>query len=154
MSAVLGALAIAGCAPTPQPPSEGTPVTYRYTCCQKTDIDQVLHPGDVLVVHWIVETLPPTRTYPETPVTLSASLTGSYPDATTLKRSAGAGAPSSALTAAPVQTTDRAGGAPVSTIAIPLDAAPGLYDLSTSVESGGGRLSGESIVRVEARTSS
>ncbi|BDO43414.1 hypothetical protein [Cellulomonas sp. NTE-D12] len=154
MSAVLGPLAIAGCAPTPQPPSEGAPATYRYTCCQKTDVDQVLRPGDVLVVHWIVETLPPTQAYPQAPVTLSASLTGSYPDVTTLKSSVGVGVPSPRLTAAPVQTTNRAGGAPVSTIAIPTDAAPGLYDLSTSVESGGGRASGESVVRVEARTAS
>lgn len=147
-------MAIAGCAPTPAPPSEGTPVTYRYTCCQKDDIDQVLHPGDVLVLHWIVETVPPTQSYPEAPVTLSASLTGSYPDATTLKSSVGAGAPSPRLTAAPVQTTNRAGGAPVSTIAIPADATPGLYNLGTSVESDSGRASGESVVRVEARTAS
>lgn len=151
MSAALGAMTIAGCTQPPPPPSQGTPVTYRYTCCEKTDVDQVLHPGDVLVVHWIVETLPPTQAYPEAPITLSASLTGSYPDATTLKSSVGAGAPSPRLTAAPVQTTNRAGGAPISTIAIPTDAAPGLYNLSTSVESGGSRASGDSVVRVEAR---
>ncbi|OJV60183.1 MAG: hypothetical protein BGO38_00025 [Cellulomonas sp. 73-145] len=138
----------------PQPPSASSPASFTYTCCASADIDQVLHPGDVLVLHWIVETVPPTQSYPEAPVTLSASLTGAYPDVTTLKSSSGAGAPSPSVTAAPVQTTNRAGGAPVSTIAIPADAAPGLYNLSTSVESGGGRASGASVVRVEARASS
>lgn len=51
-------------------------------------------------------------------------------------------------TASPVTTTNQEGGAPVSTIAVPLHAAPGLYDLTSSVESGGGRFTGEHIVRI------
>lgn len=56
--------------------------------------------------------------------------------------------PAPVWTASPVTTTNQQGGAPVSTIAIPLDAAPGLYDLTSSVESGGGRFTGEHIVRI------
>ena len=150
----VGVAALAGCAQPAEPPSGTGPVTYRYTCCESADLDPVLHPGDVLVLHWIVEAVPPTRTYPETAVTLSASLSGSFTDAAQLKGSVGAVVPSHEVAAAPLQTTTRAGGAPVSTIAIPADATPGMYALTTSVESGGGRGVGQHIVRVEARTAS
>lgn len=147
-------MVVAGCAQTPVAPSGAGPATYRYTCCEKADVDRVLHPGDVLVVHWIVEALPPTRSYPSAPATLSASLAGGFSDVSTLKSSVGTAAPVHEIAATPVQTTNKAGGSPVSTIAIPPDAAPGLYNLTTSVESGGGRLTGATIVRIAARTAS
>ncbi|WP_378097212.1 hypothetical protein [Cellulomonas sp. T2.31MG-18] len=147
----LGAAAVTGCAQVPQPPSASSPATFTYTCCTSADINRVLHPGDVLVLHWIVTAVPPTRTYPEAPVRLSASLTGSFADAAQLKDTLSTTAPSPTVSASPVETTTRAGSVPVSTIAIPADAAPGMYNLTTSVESGGGRAVGEHIVRIEAR---
>lgn len=142
-------MAIAGCSTTPQSAAHGSPATFTYTCCTSADIDEVLHPGDVLVLHWIAKAVPPTQSYPEARVTLSASLTGSFADAAQLKDTLSTTAPSPTVSASPVETTARAGGAPVSTIAIPADAAPGMYSLTTSVESGGGRLVGQHIVRIE-----
>lgn len=150
----VAAVTVAGCAPTPAPPSGGTAATFTYSCCRSADIDRVLHPGDVLVVHWIVSSGPPTGSETPLPVTLSASLTGAFTDAGQLKSTLSTSTPSPAASSSPVQTTDQAGGAPVSTIAIPADAAPGLYNLTTSVESGSGRLVGGSIVRVEPATAS
>ena len=108
----VGVAALAGCAQPAEPPSGTGPVTYRYTCCESADLDPMLLPGDVLVLRWIVETVPPTRTYPETAVTLSASLSGSFTDAAQLKGSVGAVVPSHEVAAAPLQTTTRAGGGP------------------------------------------
>ena len=145
---ILGLAVVSGCAPTPQGPPGGGPATFTYTCCSAADIDQVLHPGDVLQLHWTATPGPSSRSAGPAAVTLSASLTGPYVDAATLKSSIGDGRPAPVWTASPVETTSQEGGAPVSTIAIPLDAAPGLYDLTSSVESGGGRLTGEHIVRI------
>jgi len=87
-------------------------------------------------------------------VTLTASLTGSFGDVATLKGAAGTDAPSPGVAASPLRTTDQTGGAPVSTIAIPADATPGLYDLSFAIESLGPRLSGESVVQIEPAAAS
>lgn len=137
-----------------RPPRHGYGPAITYSCCTSADIDRVLHPGDVLVLHWIVTAVPPTRTYPEAQVRLSASLTGSFADTAQLKDTLSTTAPSPTVSASPVETTTRAGSAPVSTIAIPADAAPGLYNLTTSVESGGGRVVGQHIVRIEVRAAS
>lgn len=151
----VGAAALAGCAETHEDPSVSVPATFTYTCCSSADVDPVVHPGDVLRLHWIVTPGPPAAPTSAVPVALSASLTGPYADVANLKVSVvGNGAPSPTMTASPVQTTDQAGGAPVTTIAIPPDAAPGLYNLTTVVESSGATLTGGHIIRIEPRATS
>lgn len=82
-------------------------------------------------------------------MTLSASLTGPFADAAELKGPLGQDVASTTYAANPVETTSQEGGVPVSAIAIPADAPPGLYDLTTVVESAGGKLIGEHVVRIE-----
>jgi hypothetical protein len=148
------AAAMAGCAEAQKDQPGEAGATFTYSCCSDADVAQLVHPGDVLYVHWLVSSGPPSRSAGPVPVTLSASLTGSFADAAQLKGSFSEGVPSPMATASPVQTTSQAGGTPVSAIAVPPDAVPGLYDLTTSVESGGVRLSGGSIVRIEPRATS
>jgi len=146
----VGAAVLAGCADAQKDPPGGVRATFTYGCCSAADLAQVSHPGGVVRLHWIVSPGPPSPSGRPLPVILSASLAGAYGDAADLKSSVGHGeAPSSTSTASPVQTTSQAGGAPVTTIAIPPDAAPGLYDLTTVVESVGGKSTGDHIIRIE-----
>jgi len=77
-------------------------------------------------------------------------LAGPFANVAKLKASA-LGGPQAA-TAKSIRTTDRAGGAPVSTLIMPKDAAAGFYNLLTSVASGGGTSSGGSVIRVVSRS--
>lgn len=143
----LGAAATAGCSTVSNGPSTSGAAAVAYGCCGADDLADV-HPGGVLSLHWTVSPGASSPSADAAPVTLSASLTGPYADAAQLKSSVGLDLPSPALTASPVLTTGQAGGAPVTTIAIPVDAAPGLYDVTTVVESAGTRLTSDHIVRV------
>jgi len=152
--AMLAATVVAatvGCssqAPSEAPGSAVKRGTFSYTCCATADIDRVYHPGDVVTVHWIVEEGAPTSATKPTQVDLSARLTGPYGDVSSLKQRAATGAP--AFSAAPIVTSDWAGGAPTSRLLIPANAAPGFYDLSTAAKSAGMTTGGGSIVRVVA----
>lgn len=148
------AAAMAGCAEAQEDPPGGVPATFTYSCCSDADLAQVVHPGDVLSLHWIVSPGPPSRSASPVPITLSASLTGTYADTASLKSSLSGGAPAPMATASPVRTTSQAGGAPVSMIVIPPGAAPGLYDLTSVVESSGGTLTGGHIIRIEPKPTS
>jgi hypothetical protein len=122
---------------------------YQYSCCQDGDVGTVHHPGEAITLHWIVTAAPATGSTAAVPVTLSAVLTGPFPDVSTLKTAMASGSPPAALVAAAdVQTTDRAGGAPTSTLRLPALAAAGFYDVRTTVASGGGDLSADGIIRV------
>ena len=146
----LGATVVAGCTAAPtNDDSTGVPATFTYGCCSAEDIAQVVHPGDVLQLHWIVSPVPRSASGGPVPVTLSASLTGAYGNPEQLKKDNSAGVSSPTLASTPVRTTTQAGGAPVSRIAIPPDAAPGLYDLKAVVESAGSTVSANSIIRIE-----
>jgi hypothetical protein len=123
---------------------------YGYSCCQPRP-PEVAHPGQVIALHWTATAQPPTPAATATPVTLSAWLTGPFPDVAALKTAMTATSlPAAAVTAAAVHTTDRAGGTPVSTLPLPASAPAGFYDLRTSVVFGGGALSGDTVVRVSA----
>lgn len=149
--ASLSAAAVAGCAHAQPGYVNGAPATFTYTCCSAGDVDQVIHPGEVFQLHWIVLAGPPSPAAP-TPIALSAFLTGPHTDTTDVKTAFGDGVPASpTMEATPVHTTSNAGEAPISRIVVPPDAAPGLYDLSTVVESAGGTLSGKYVIRVEAQ---
>jgi hypothetical protein len=127
--------------------------TFSYTCCASADIDRVYHPGDVMTVHWIVQNEAPTSATQSTQIDLSAKLSGPYADVSSLKqREIGATsiAAATSISAAPIVTSDWAGGAPTSKLLIPATAAPGFYNLSTTVKSGGFTGGGDGIVRVVA----
>jgi hypothetical protein len=120
--------------------------TYSYSCCASTDVDQVRHPGDLLTVHWIVTESPAAGTKKASePVTLAATLTGAFPDVASLK---GSPAAAKALPTSVLHTTTWTGGAPITRLQIPATAAPGFYNLSTQVSSGGGTLGGAAIIQV------
>lgn len=141
---------VACSSPAPsEPPTSGVKrATFSYTCCTSADIDRVYRAGDVMKVHWIVQEGAPTSASQPTQVDLSAKLTGPYADVTSLKQHAPTDSPS--ISAAPLVTSDWAGGAPTSRLLIPANAAPGFYDLSTSTKSGGTGSGGGSVVRVAA----
>ena len=140
-------LALAGCGQHADHAQGVHHATVTYTCCKPADIAPVRHPGDVVQVHWIVSAGPPSASSNAGSVTLSASLSGPYPDVNSLKT---ASSPVAAATATPVRTTDRTGGAPTSTLVVPADAASGFYNLTFAVESEGATRSGASIIRVAA----
>jgi len=151
----VGAAAVASCTGPHRDQPIVRSATFTYTCCTEDDVSQVVHPGGVVLIHWIVEAGPPSQATSPAPVTLSASLAGSYADPVSLKRSVGNhDAPSAAWTATPLQTTDREGGAPVSVIPIPADAVPGWYELDTTVGSAGATLTGGSIIQIQPAAAS
>ena len=126
--------------------------TFSYTCCAGADINRAYHPGDVLTVHWIVQNEAPTSAAQSTRIDLSAKLSGPYADVSSLKQRE-IGATSSAapsISAAPIVTSDWGGGTPTSRLLIPATAAPGFYNLSTAVKSGGFTSGGDGIVHVVA----
>ncbi|MEO7126408.1 MAG: hypothetical protein ABI382_11230 [Nakamurella sp.] len=92
------------------------------------------------------------QTEPSQPVTLSATLDGPYADVATLKSSSGnspADATEVELTAPAIHTTTWDGGAPISRIRLPLTAAAGYDNASTSISAASsGAVSGASIIQV------
>jgi hypothetical protein len=108
----------------------------------------VYHPGEVLTVHWIRQTAASVSgPAGAAPLTLTAQLDGEFAGAAEAK------APNAVATehvrAAPVRVIDRATTTPVSRLRIPVNAAPGLYNLTTTVSFGGGSTaSGTSTIRV------
>ena len=87
------------------------------------------------------------------PVTLSAVLTGPYKDAAALKAAESKGqqlrGPRPVTAAAPKMRIFRnPPRSTVSVISIPADAPPGMYDLLTEISSGGGSVTGASIVKI------
>jgi hypothetical protein len=151
----VGAAAVAGCTGPHQDQPTVQSATFTYTCCTQEDVSQVVHPGGVVLIHWIVAAGPPSQSTSPVPVTLSASLAGSYADPASLKHSVVSHhAPPAAWTATPLQTTDREGGAPVSVIRIPADAAPGWYELDTTVGSAGATMTGGSIIQIQLAAAS
>ena len=139
---------MAGCSSL-SPTSTVKRATFSYTCCAAVDVNRVLHPGEVLTVHWIVQPGAPTSATQPHEIKLSAGLTGPYANISSLKQHGGTKTPS--ISAPLVVTSDLAGGTPTSRLLIPANAAPGFYDLSTAAGSGGFTVGGGSIIRVAAR---
>lgn len=149
-AAVLLAVGMLGTGCTSQAPVVGVQhALYQYSCCQDSDLATVQRPGESITLHWIVTAAPPTGSATAVPVTLSAVLTGPFPDVSALKTAMASGSPPAAMVAAAdVRTTDRAGGAPISTLRLPAAATAGFYDVRTTVASGGGTLSADGIIQV------
>jgi len=137
----LVAAACGGGAATPAPVA-----TTSYTCCPRDDVDRVWQPGETLTLHWTAR--PGTRSGASHVVRLTATLTGPYADAGALKRGAAA---ARRLQNVVTTTDERTEPAPVSSIVLPSDLPPGLYNLATDVDLGGGsHAGGASVVRVGA----
>jgi hypothetical protein len=149
---LLGAAALAsGCGTSSLPAV--TYAQYTVTCCQSGDINRLYHPGDALVVHWIVS--PSTRTASDvvTTLTLSVTLEGAYASVPALKSGPpaplGNGAPPAyTLRAVTVTTTDRSITAPTSVIQLPADLPTGYYDLVTAVTAPDSITSGGGVIQV------
>jgi hypothetical protein len=124
---------------------EVTYMQYRVTCCQSSDINQVYHPGEALVVHWMVSPGWPTTSSIATTLTLSLTLQGPYASVTALKSGAAA---SYTLHAATLTTTDRSNRAPTSSIQLPGDLPPGFYNLTTKIAGPDSSQSGASVVQL------
>jgi hypothetical protein len=144
LAGCLGTLALsAGCGASNT--STVTYARYQVTCCESGDINQLYHPGEALVVHWIVSPGPRTASNVATTLTLSVTLQGAYSSVTTLK----SGGPAAyTLHAAAVTTTDRSPTAPTSVIQLPADLPPGYYDLVTGVAAPDTRQGGASVIQV------
>ena len=72
----LGALPLTSCGAAST--SGVTYATDWVSCCQNADMNQLYHPGETLVLHWIVSPGQPTSSDAATTLTLSASLAGAY----------------------------------------------------------------------------
>lgn len=142
----------AACGPEPSGPVRAAPT---YTCCAARDVGTLYQPGQILTVHWIVESPDEPGAIPPQ-VELAARLTGPFATVDDLKAATEDTQTVSGrvtFSAAPVRPSGEPDERPVSTIVIGPEAEPGYYNLVTSVigddntASGGG-----SIVRVEPRT--
>ena len=140
---------VAGC--SRQAPAPGVEYArYQYSCCQ-AGLPTVAYPGQVIALGWTSTAQPPTASTAATAMTLSASVTGPFPDVAALKTAMSADIPPApTVTAADVHTTDRVGGTPTSSLQLPAQAPSGFYDLRTTVASGGAALSGDRILQVAA----
>lgn len=119
---------------------------YAYTCCSKSDIEQVWRPGGQASLHWAAEQRPGIRSLSARYVVLSVQLAGPYSDALSLK----GGSTSARTLAAPDVSADTwQSQRPVSIVILPGDLAPGLYNLClTEAYSPGNTTTGCSIVQV------
>lgn len=118
-----------------------------FTCCTARDINRVYHPGDVVTIHWIIDTTQAAAPARPASVTLTAALDGGFATAADAKSGRTAG--TRQVRAEPVRVTDGTTVAPLSRLRIPDDATPGLYNLTTTTATGGITMSGTSIIRVE-----
>lgn len=151
---VIGCLlpALASCTATSSTSTETGPT---YTCCEAADINRDHRPGQTLTVHWIVVPGKISTGSPTHQVELNARLTGPYATVSDLKTAARDDknlAGDSTFTAEPIRPSGQAGEQPVSLILIPPTAAPGYYNLVTSVTEPAGTASGATIIHVIPKT--
>jgi hypothetical protein len=110
------------------------------------DVNRTWQPGETLTVHWIAKEASPTADPTPHKIKLNTALSGTYADVGSLKAGARA---AHYLQAATITVDDRTPATPVSTIPLPPDLPPGVYNLAIEVDFGGGnRMSAASVVRV------
>jgi len=148
LAALIGACLLAGAiaAGCTSPTVRSTGVSY--TCCDESLVATSWHPGQQLRVAWTRTATVPAGQHFQA-VTLSAVLTGPFSKATALKTTISQGhrGPLTAQSAKLTISQDPPGSA-VSVIIIPASAPPGFYNLETIESSGGGTVSGATIITV------
>jgi hypothetical protein len=145
-------MALASCTATSSTSTETGP---SFTCCEAADINRDYQPGDTLTLHWIVAPGKLGSGSPTRELDLNAHLTGPYATVGDLKKANGRGedlAAESTFTAKPIRPSGQPGEQPVSLILIPPTAAPGYYNLTTSVSGSGFSFGGATIIQVISRT--
>lgn len=143
----LAAVAVlAGCSSSSAGQSGVTYASYKFSCCNATDMQRTWHPGESVEMHWIVQDAGQTTDSRHHPITLTAVITGSYADVNALKSGAAA---MHTVRAQAINTDDRSPTAPSSNFTLPADLPPGFYNLAIGVDFGGGnRWSAAGIIQV------
>ena len=119
---------------------------FQFTCCANSAaLTHAWHPGQVITLQWSAESVGMTADDSQHPITLTAILTGPYASVASLKAG---GTHSETLLASPMRVTDRTASSADSQIALPLDLAPGWYNLVTTIKSPGGSTSGATVIQV------
>ena len=141
---------LAGCSPSSPSVAVGYE-QFRFTCCVNSEaLTHVWHPGQSITLQWSTEGAGMTSDDTQHAITLMATVTGPYASVAALKAG---GAHATTLTAPPMRVTDRTSRGVVSTIALPLDLAPGWYNLATAIQSAGGRTGGATVIEVTPSSS-
>jgi hypothetical protein len=134
------------------PPSNSNKATFAFNCCTAFNPNVVYHPGEIVRLAWTPVEAPP-GTYPARTLTLSASLSKSFPSVQALKSSAKSGAfkisngPYIAATG-PLKVSNRSGATPVLSLRIPANARTGFYNLVTTTSQKDDSVSGASIIEI------
>jgi hypothetical protein len=104
------------------------------------------YPGKAVTLHWVVQSAAASTDDRDTPVTLSVTLSGPYPDVTSLK----SGAPATVTLRLPTLVADNRVSVPLtSALDLPSDLTAGFYNLAFTDDSGNGNSwSGGSVVEV------
>lgn len=129
-------------------PPATTASAATFTCCEKSDIDPVRHPGETFELHWMMDLAPAAGTAATEPVVLGVTLSDGYQDVAQLK-AIESGTPTLLARADDVTTSSAATTAPTSRITVPDGATPGFYNLTTTIKTGGSTSSGSAVIRVE-----
>ena len=140
----LAAVALSGCSMSDSQSAIGYQ-RYTYTCCEASDIQRLWLPGDTLALHWMVAPAGTTSDATAERITLTAVLSGPYPNVAALKAG---GSPRLTLRAAPIGTTDRARANAVSSIVLPMSLPAGFYNLADTIESANGKAGGATVIQV------
>ena len=96
------------------------------------------------MLHWITQSAPSSLSDPQA-FTLRAALEGSFTSVAQAKTDTRA---AQIVHAPPVHVTDRTTSAPESRIPIPRNAAPGLYNVTSTVTGSQSTISSGSIIRI------
>ena len=141
IGAVMFAVCLAGCGSTP---TVSYP-RYQFMCCDAFNPQQVWHPGQALTLSWTSAPAVQTSSAQGETVTLTATLSGPYLDADSLKSGAAA---TMNLKATPITASDSQPGSFTSSIALPADLQAGFYNLTTANAYAGGETSGATVIQV------
>ncbi len=125
-------------------------VTYSYSCCSWKRVHTDYRPGNRLIVRWSPL---PDSSPPNVRLQLNAWIVGPFPTSNFLNDNTESPTPGSGLrkvSAVAVRLSNSVPSNPVSVIRLPLNTAPGYYDLWTEIVwlNGSGSGSGATIIHV------
>ncbi|MDT5127193.1 MAG: hypothetical protein QOH54_2837 [Mycobacterium sp.] len=147
ISALIVVLALAGCSRA-QSNAGPQKALFAYTCCRASDMTATYRPGQTMVIHWIVTSTATQSRKSALPVELSAGLSGPFADVVLAKDSPKA--TRNAVSATPLKISESTGGSPTSRITIPTTAGTGYFNLTTSINDGGGVVTNVGTIHVVA----